>query len=196
MSEISLYEGVIEFTIGLRSQLPPAASSHSLGAAAIDVFTAFSPALETVYKVIISAPTVTDEFRWNFLKLLQIPDLYTLNSNDLNLSNNLHSLEKLQFLNSIISYSSNYSHDFLIQMTEAIHWIMNGLQLASSDVLFSINQKTRTSKTPLFYKTYMAIASFFIRLANENLFTYALPILIKYSFHRHFICNLMAIEIW
>ena len=112
------------------------------------------------------------------------------------LSNNIKSLEKLQFLNSIISYSTNYSHDLLIKMTESINWIMNGLQLSSSDVLFSINQKTRTSKTPLFYKTYMAVASFFIRLANENLFTYALPILIKYSFHPHFLCNLLAIEIW
>ena len=183
-----------ELAVEMRSHFPPSPASHSLGLVVVEKFTVLISALETLFKTLILSPSVTDEYRWKVFEEFKIVEPQEISLEEVN---SLHTLEKLQYLNSLVSAPFEYSEELQYKINnEVIHWIMNGFQLFTSDILYSSNQLSKACKTPLYTKTFLAVASFIARSNNGTPLNIALPWIFQYLFHPHFLCNLIASDIW
>ena len=182
-----------ELAVGIRKQLPPSPSSHNLGPSSVEAFSAIIPALETIFKVLLVAPNVSDDFRWEVFQLFRISRL-----EDISLfPAMLDGLENLQYLNSLLSTNVTLSASLLEKInSECIPWVFNGLLVFSADVLYSSNQLCKASKTPLYTKTFIALASFLVRCSQQRSLASSVSWILNYALHPHYLCNLMASDLW
>lgn len=180
--------------VEIRSHFPPSPSSHSLAPSAVEALSCILHLLDSLFKVQIMSPSIDEKSKWNVFNEFSIIDPKNVNLQELP---NLYALEKLQYLNGLIACPFKFSSDLLQKISSnCLHWIMNAIQLFTSDILYSSHQLCKFSKTPLYTKTFMAISGFFIRCCKENSFHFCIPWIIEYIFHPHFMCNELATELW